>query len=85
MVCMEAKATPTNDTNYSCHIKATELILTNHMWSISHHITPLVINSLRANTHTHRHPTETNLRNKACLIYSTIKLHTVTTSTKFNI
>ena len=45
---------PTNDTNYNCHIK----YLTTHMGSISHHIMPLVINSLRAghtNTHTYWH------------------------------
>ena len=35
---------------YSCRI-----CLTNHMGSISCHITPLVINSLGANTQTHKH------------------------------
>ena len=49
---MDAKATPTNDTNYSCHMKAIKLNLTNHMGSISHRIMPLVINSLR-DGHTH--------------------------------
>ena len=48
------KATSTNDTDYSCHIKAVELSLTNHMWSISHHIMPLVGNSVQSG-HTHPH------------------------------
>ena len=57
---------PTIDTDYSCHIKAIELIynqlynlfITNRMGSRSHHIMPLVINSLGGShtyTHTHTH------------------------------
>ena len=47
--------TPPIMTMYSCHIrKSYSLYLTNHMKSISHHITPLVINSLRG-SHTHKH------------------------------
>ena len=46
-----AKATPINDNDYSCHITAVEL----HMMSISCCITPLVINSIGADTHTHTH------------------------------
>ena len=56
----------------------TVLVLTNRMGSISHHITPLVINSLgggdtHTHTHTHTHTqayrrsqTEVILRNQAC-------------------
>ena len=47
------------------------ICLTNHIGSISRHITPLVINSLGADTQTHRHThtytdiqTEKNLRNQ---------------------
>ena len=47
---MDAYTTPTNDTDYNCH----RTYLTNHMGSISHHITPLVINSLGGG-HTHKH------------------------------
>ena len=38
MTCINAKATPTNHTNYSCHIKTIELVLINDMDSISCHI-----------------------------------------------
>ena len=43
-----SKATPTNNTNYSCHINVVELaiVLTNHIRSILCHIMLLVINSL---------------------------------------
>ena len=40
--------------------KSHRTYLTNHMWSISHHITPLVINSLRGG-HTHIN-THTDIR-----------------------
>jgi len=46
---------------FNCHVNEWETpktCLTNHKGSISHHITPLVINSLRGghtNTHTHTH------------------------------
>ena len=49
-----AYITPTTDTDYSCHIKD-GTYLTNCMGSISHHITPLVNNSLGADTQTHTH------------------------------
>jgi len=55
------KATPTNymirfDFNYHINKRETpKTCLTNHKGSISHHITPLVINSLGADTHTHAH------------------------------
>ena len=51
------KAIPTNDTDYSCHIKAVyRTCLTNHIGSISHHITLLIITSLRdGHTHTCTH------------------------------
>ena len=56
MMCMYAKATPANNIDY-IHLpyKSHRSYLTNHMESISHHITPLAINSLRADTHTHTH------------------------------
>ena len=43
-----SKATPANNTNYSCHTNVVELaiVLTNHIWSILCHIMLLVINSL---------------------------------------
>ena len=43
MMRINAKATPTNDTNYSCHIKA--VVLFNQPYEV--HIMPLVIDSLR--------------------------------------
>ena len=49
---MDAYATPTNDTDYSFHIKAIEFT----QRSILHCITPLVINSLGGrHTHIHKH------------------------------
>ena len=51
MMRMDAYVIPTKDTNYSCHIKAIELIQP-IIWI---HITPLVINSLggrHTSTHT---------------------------------
>ena len=59
---------PTNDIDYNCHIKAMHrTYLTNHMGSISHHITPLVINNLGGgHTHTHTHTnTHTNVRGQS--------------------
>ena len=43
-MCFNSKVVPTNDTDYSCHIKVVKLCLGNHMRSISHHITLLTIN-----------------------------------------
>ena len=60
-----AKAMPINDTDYSCHITAIKLVLTNHMGFISHH--QLLIAS-RVDTQTYTHIdicTETILRNQA--------------------
>ena len=52
---------PTNDIDYRCHIKAIEHgYLTNHMGSISHHIMPLVINSLGSG-HTRTQHTHTDV------------------------
>ena len=45
MAYFNSKATPTNDTDNSC-LKSCRTCLTNHMGSISHHSTSLVINSL---------------------------------------
>ena len=51
MTRVNAKATPINDNGYSCH----RTCLTNRMRSISHHIMPLIINSLGCgHTHTHK-------------------------------
>ena len=65
LIFMNAKVMPTNDTNYSCYIKAVE-----HVGSISHY--KLLIAS-GADTHTHKHThirtdvhTESILRNQAC-------------------
>ena len=85
--CMDAYVTPTEDTDYSCHIKAIELFkmdyvrpirqishrtyLTNHMGSITRHITPLVIHSFWGR-HTLKHTCiqafmdKSILRNQAC-------------------
>ena len=54
---INAKATPINDNGYSCHNNnSCRTCLTNRMGSISHHIMPLGINSLRhRHTHTHTH------------------------------
>ena len=52
---MDTYVTPTNNIDYSCHIKATELILP-IIWGlyVSHYIMPLVVHSLRGR-HTHTH------------------------------
>ena len=53
MMQINAIAMPTNDTDYSCHIKAIE-----SYGAISWQITPLVINSLggrQTNTYAHAH------------------------------
>ena len=42
--CFNSKAMPTNNTNYSYHMKIVELIF-NCLGYIAHHIMPLVINS----------------------------------------
>ena len=52
--CTNSKDTPLSNNDYSYHITAIELVLTNHIGSISRHITSLVINSLR-NGYTHKH------------------------------
>ena len=48
MMCIDAKATPTNGIDYSCYIKALEFY--NQSYGI--HIKPVVINSLGGG-HTH--------------------------------
>ena len=52
---MDTKVTPTDNTDYSFHHRYSNhrTYSTNHMGFISYHITPLVINSLGAETHTH--------------------------------
>ena len=61
MIHFNSKATPINNTNYSCHnYKSCRTYLTNYIGSISFHIMLLVINSLRGGhtymqTHTHAH------------------------------
>ena len=70
MVCINDKATPTNDTNYSYHIKAVKLIYL-ILWDGTY-ITPLVTNRLgdghthactHAHTHTHMHMTSKDKSN----------------------
>ena len=62
MTHMDAKATHTNNTDYRCYNYKSHITnLTNHNGYISHHIMPLVINSLggrhtHATTHVYRHP-----------------------------
>ena len=48
--CINALAMPTNDTDYSCHIKGVERVQP-IILGLIHHIMPLVIHSLRENTH----------------------------------
>ena len=67
---MDAKAMPTNDTDYGCHTKTIEL---SYGVYITPHHTTIVINSLGADTcthiQTHMHTdihTETILRHQAC-------------------
>ena len=57
MMCMDAYVTPTNHTDCSRYIKAIELIHFVQSYGVkSHHIMPLVINSLAGgHTHTHTH------------------------------
>ena len=64
-ICLNSKATPTNNTNYSSHTKAIIIYrtcLTNHMESI--HITPLFTSSKEVETRTCMH---TNVVNKSNL------------------
>ena len=52
---MDDYITPTNDIDYSCLLKAIELIDQTY-GSISHHITPLGVHNLGGrHTHTHTH------------------------------
>ena len=52
MMHINAKATPTNDTDYRCYIKAIDLI--NQSYGV--YIAVLVINNLKGgDTHTHTH------------------------------
>ena len=51
MMHINAKAIPTNDTDYSCYIKAVELV-NQYMGSISQH---WFLIALRAGTYTHTH------------------------------
>ena len=64
MTCINTKATPTNSTDYSCHIKTIELVYT-IIWV---HIMSLVINSLGAGIHTH-----TNFLDKSNYMYKKVK------------
>ena len=63
---MVAYVTPINNNLLQLSYKSHRTFLTNHIGSISHHITPLVINSLGGRhthtyTHTHAHThTHTN-------------------------
>ena len=67
MSCV-TKAMPIHFINVRCHIKqpkskkSHKTCLTNHTLSISHHIMPLVINSLGANTHTYQCVSQSNFK-----------------------
>jgi len=66
------KATPTNFRichDFNCYInerKTLKTCLTNHEGSISYHIMRLVINSLRADTHTLTSQTKAISKNQSC-------------------
>jgi len=71
------KAMPTNYTirhNFNCHINERETpktCLTNHKGSISHHIMPLVINSLggrHTHTHAYSHCGQKQLQETNCVL-----------------
>ena len=70
MTHYNSKATPTNDTDYSCHINVVQLV----SQSYGVHILPHYIIYPRGWTHTHTHArthtlmfcTESILRNQAC-------------------
>ena len=64
MMCINAKATPTNDTDYSYHVEAVELV-TNQMGSISHRIITYhqLLIAKWVDTHIHTH-TKSNGPNK---------------------
>ena len=70
-MCTNAKATPINDNDYSCHITAVDLF--NQLYEV--HITPLIISSLGGrDTYTDTHTdvcTETILRNQVRAVAST--------------
>ena len=76
MMRIYAYITPTVPNRPQLPYKSHRTYLTNRMGSISHHITPLVINSLggghthtHASTHACRHSqTEAVLRNQACAV-----------------
>ena len=40
---LQSTTLPTNNTDYSCHIKTVELVYSNHTGTISHHIVPLIV------------------------------------------
>ena len=54
MMHMDAYVTPSNDIDYTLLYKSYRTYLTDHIGSISHHITPLVIYSLGGG-HKHTH------------------------------
>ena len=52
MACFISKAMPANDTEYNCHAKfVAKTCLATHSHRV--HTMPLIINSIRAETHTH--------------------------------
>ena len=74
-MCCVNMATPIHSIADKCHTKllkagkSHETCLTNCTWSISHHIMPLVINTLRGghtdrhtDTHTYRHTNQSNFK-----------------------
>ena len=52
MASFNSKAMPASDTDYNCHAEfLAKTCLTTHSHRV--HTTPLIINSIRAETHTH--------------------------------
>jgi len=68
VLCLQRPHPPTIGFNFNCHINKRETpktCLANHKGSISHHITPLVINSLRGgDTHIQTSRTKAITRNQ---------------------
>ena len=69
MTWFNAKAMPRNDIDYSCYIKVIQFIY-QIIYIDGDHITPLVIDSLKADTDTHAHAhtqTHTHTYTQTCI------------------
>ena len=60
MMCFNCKAMPTNNMDYSCHYRSCRSCLTDHLGSMSHHITPHYYQR-QTHKHTHTHKLWTRL------------------------